>query len=89
MTTAQWISINDRLPSVRQSVALVHMSRWENAPMDRNIYACGYLDDAFSATPYWSIRGERAQMLDAFTHWLPLPMTPAESEAIASHEVQA
>lgn len=79
---AGWIAIADRLPDLKQSVALVHVGRWENCggDMRRNVHACGYLNDAGHWRPYWSIRGERAQELDTFTHWFALPIPPEFEE---------
>jgi hypothetical protein len=73
----QWVSVAERLPAFDQSVALVNVNKWENVGGDwlRNIHACGYLARLGSG-PYWSVRGERAMSLDAFTHWLALPAPP-------------
>lgn len=78
----QWVSVEDRMPEPRQSVALVDARRFENVGGDdweRNIHACGYLDNW--ARWHWSVRGERAISLDSFTHWLPLPAAPATMPA--------
>lgn len=90
MTTVEgWVRITpETLPKVGQSVALVNVNRWENCPgtMRRNVHSVGYLTSMPGWTPscWWSIRGERASELDAFTHWFPLPDAPGlcdESES--------
>lgn len=70
---AAWVRIADRLPELHTSVALINVDEWENTGgnCDMNVRACGYLSDA-GPFKYWSIRGERATALDAFTHWMPL-----------------
>jgi hypothetical protein len=77
---AEWISIHERLPELGQSVALINIDRWENTggDLEMNVRACGYLHEMRPGDPYWSIRGERATCLDAFTHWLPLPSPKSE-----------
>lgn len=74
-----WIPIADRLPELNQSVALCHEDQYENTGGDwtRNLHAAGYLSDC--GGPYWSIRGERACCLDAYTHWMPLPVVPGSA----------
>jgi hypothetical protein len=79
---AQWVAITERLPEPNASVALIHIDRWENVgdvDWNRNVHACGYLADWGGLPGYWSVRGERALSLDAFTHWMPLPPPPAAS----------
>lgn len=74
----QWISVEERLPEPGQSVALVSIDRWENAgDLERNVHAAGYLNAAAGPMSYWSVRGERALTLEAFTHWMPLPAAPS------------
>lgn len=70
---AGWIRVEDRLPNLHESVVLIDINRWENTPGDlqMNVRACGYLAEV-GPVKYWSIRGERATTLDAFTHWAPL-----------------
>lgn len=88
-TQAQWISVEERMPEHRQSVALVNVNRWENVGGDeweRNVHACGYWDNW--AGGHWSVRGERAMPLEAFTHWMPLPAPPGISPPAASEAAQ-
>jgi hypothetical protein len=75
-----WVSVKERLPEQCQSVALVNVNRWENCggDMERNIHDVGFLDGHHA--PWWSIRGDRAQTLDAYTHWMPLPAPPKVAE---------
>lgn len=70
----EWISVEERLPDLGQSVALINVDRWENTAgdLEMNVRACGYLSDA-GPFKYWAIRGERATSVDDFTHWLALP----------------
>lgn len=71
-----WRPIADGLPGLGESVALLDTRRWENtADQERNVQAAGYLADLFGMK-YWSVRGEPALEIDAFTHWLPLPSAP-------------
>lgn len=79
MNTEHWVPITpETMPEMGQSVALVNVNRWENCGGDkrRNIHACGYLEHAGCWRPYWSIRGQRPQELDSFTHWIALPDPP-------------
>lgn len=72
----RWAKV-ETLPALEQSVALLNVNKWENCggDMERNVQDAGYLSD-YGYGPFWSIRGERAQMLAAFTHWMPLPSPP-------------
>lgn len=76
----RWIPVEERLPEKYQPVALLSVERFESCHFDRNIQAAGYLDNMASHRPYWSIRGERATVLEAFTHWMPLPASPQKEE---------
>lgn len=73
---SEWIPVSERLPEKYHPVALLNVDRFESGSFDRNIQAAGYLDNAASPNFYWSIRGERATMLESFTHWMPLPASP-------------
>lgn len=77
-----WISVDERLPELGQSVALLNANGWENTggDLEMNIRACGYLSEA-GPLKFWSIRGQRATMLRAFTHWVALPPAPNQGEA--------
>jgi hypothetical protein len=81
-----WTRISERLPELGQSVALIHEDRYENTggDLEMNVRACGYLHEMRPGDPYWSIRGERATCLDAFTHWLALPAIAAQAEGGAA-----
>lgn len=72
-----WVSVDERLPELDVSVALINVDELENTGggPDMNVRACGYLSDA-GYMKYWSIRGERATSLEAYTHWMPLPEAP-------------
>lgn len=74
----KWINVKERLPEIGQSVALINVNAWENGPVDRNIYACGYLWQGNNYRPYWSVVGERGLSLEQYTHWMPLPELPKE-----------
>lgn len=78
-----WISVKERLPEFGQSVALVNIGRWENCggDMDRNCHDAGYLKSGalgLGTMSYWCVRGERAQNLHAYTHWMLLPEPPQD-----------
>ncbi len=75
----EWISVKDRLPEEKQAVALINVNHWENVGGDweRNIYAAGYLTSWDGrGSPFWGIRGENAQVIEAYTHGLALPDSP-------------
>ena len=74
----RWISVEERLPEKFQIVALVHVDKWWNTGRDEgvNCYDAGYLNEF--GEKYWSVRGERALSIDAYTHWMPLPAPPAK-----------
>jgi hypothetical protein len=75
-----WIPISpDTMPKNHQPVALLDVNRFRNCDFDLNIQDVGYLETGM-AFPYWSIRGERAQIIDAYTHWMPLPDAPSGGE---------
>lgn len=76
-----WVSVDEVLPEHNQSVALINVNRWENTggDLEMNVRACGYLN-ACGGVPYWSIRGERATSIEAFTHWMPLPAAPKAAD---------
>ena len=73
-----WISVKDRLPELRQPVALINVNRYENTAgsWDRRIFDCGYLD--YLGSNYWTIRRARAQNIEAYTHWMLLPEPPKD-----------
>ncbi|WP_136420330.1 DUF551 domain-containing protein [Herbaspirillum sp. ST 5-3] len=78
----EWISVKDRLPDLHQAVALVDVERWRNtgADFEINHHAVGYLSWS-GYSRYWSCFGEsRGQVLEAFTHWLPLPAAPQPTQ---------
>lgn len=74
----RWISVEERLPEKFQIVALVHVDKWWNTGRDEgvNCYDAGYLNEF--GDKYWSVRGERALSIDAYTHWMPLPASPTK-----------
>ena len=76
---AGWISVEDRLPEPGLMVALLDENRWMNTGDDseKNVCQCGYL--SCLGKPYWSIYGERGAVVNAFTHWMPLPEAPNSS----------
>lgn len=79
---SEWISIAEKLPPENEIVALLDTSRWVNtghADFDCNVYAAGYLI-SYGALPCqksWNVhQAPRGMVLDAFTHWMPLPPPP-------------
>ena len=82
-----WIPVGERLPEIGQSVALVHVHRWEacGGDMERNVHDTGYLSE-IHGQKFWSVRGERAQSVSAFTHWMPLPDRPSDATPCAPKE---
>jgi hypothetical protein len=80
---AGWVSVKDRLPELHQSVVLLNADRFENVADDwnRQVHDAGYLESWGGRTlPYWSIRGQRATAIEAYTHWMPLPAAPNAQE---------
>ena len=71
----EWISIEDRLPNIGQMVTLMNTKRYANNGElkvdNEHVVQSGYLNNFGS--DYWSVYGERALCLNAFTHWTPLP----------------
>lgn len=78
-----WISIKDRLPPENQMVALVDEETWVNTghkDLDLNLYAAGYLTiyGELDCHKSWSVyHAPRGLILEAFTHWMPLPAAPS------------
>ena len=72
-----WVSVAERVPKSRQSVALLNIDKWENVAGDwsRNVQACGYWNDLYGGG-YWSVRGGPALCREAFTHWTAMPDMP-------------
>jgi hypothetical protein len=75
---SQWVSVED-LPELGEPVILTNVNEWENTGGDlvRNVQDCGYLSE-FGAK-YWSIRGQGARSLDAYTHY-QLVTQPAKEQ---------
>ena len=76
-----WVDVLDRLPEKFLPVVLIDMTQCESHinygdPLTRYRSSVGYLNDW--GGPYWSIRGERATLIESFTHWMPLPEPPKE-----------
>ncbi|MDE1906947.1 MAG: DUF551 domain-containing protein [Rhodospirillales bacterium] len=75
-----WIACGERMPELHQRVAMLNADAWENTPEGRpeqNLTKVGCLEDG-GYTRYWSVCGERAISLEAFTHWMPLPPPPTQ-----------
>jgi hypothetical protein len=79
----QWISVDERLPDLHVTVALLDENRWMNTGgSDHNVnwHGAGYLCEF--GGKFWSIFGEsRSQCLEAVTHWMLMPDAPSTSEA--------
>lgn len=80
-----WIPVSERLPEQFAPVVLINVTRWENSYDPRNVQDAGYLDN-YGNGAFWSVRGEPAQRLEAFTHWMPLPPPPVSGSAQDSIE---
>jgi hypothetical protein len=65
---SRWVSVED-LPELGEPVILTNINEWENTGGDlvRNVQDCGYLSE-FGAK-YWSIRGQGAKSINAYTHY--------------------
>jgi hypothetical protein len=75
---SQWVSVED-LPELGEPVILTNVNEWENTGGDliRNVQDCGYLSE-FGAK-YWSIRGQGAKSINAYTHY-QLVTPPAKEQ---------
>jgi hypothetical protein len=76
---SQWVSVQN-LPKLGEPVVLININEWESTGGDliRNVQDCGYLSE-FGAK-YWSIRGQGAKSIDAYTHYR-LVKPPAKEQA--------
>jgi hypothetical protein len=78
----QWISVDERLPELHVTVALLDTRRWMNTGSEEfgaNWHGAGYLSEF--GRKYWSVFGEgRSISLDAVTHWMALPQPPQENQ---------
>ena len=74
---AQWIPVSERLPKESVLCALINFDRTQSNQYSTPVAQCGYLSTLSSSQPYWSIYGERATSIEAFTHWMPLPAAPS------------
>ena len=86
---AQWIPVSERLPKESVLCALINFDRTQSNQYSTPVAQCGYLSTLSSSQPYWSIYGERATSIEAFTHWMPLPAapkSPASGEPINAAE---
>jgi hypothetical protein len=90
--TLEWISVKDRLPDSEADGEFVYVKwaeewRGKNLPMDECAEApdvaspCGF-DVCF--TPYLLDIAK-----DCFTHWQPLPPSPAATDSINADELSA
>lgn len=77
----EWISVKDRLPELHTMVALMDVTRYANngnVQVDNeHVVQAGFLDEFGSK--HWSLYGERALVLGAFTHWSKLDLPPKEN----------
>lgn len=74
-----WIPVSEStMPNRHQPVALLDINRYQNCHFELNVHDVGYLEGV-APRLYWSIRGERAQELRAYTHWYPLPQPPSRA----------
>lgn len=74
-----WLRVKDTLPELNQHVALMCIDRIQNTgdnEMNLPVAQCGYMSE--HSGKYWSVYGERALNISAFTHWFPLPSPPSE-----------
>lgn len=79
--TLAWIPVSERLPELRQPVAMFSTIRHE-CGFERQVYEAGYLEN-YGSRPFWSTRSESGIFdVDAMTHWtqLPIPPVPKQSE---------
>ena len=79
---SEWISVKERLPGPFTPVVLLNLNVHESHidygdPMNKHYYDVAYLDNSFGV--HWSIRGQEAISIKAYTHWMPLPPPPASA----------
>ncbi|AZF37743.1 hypothetical protein C4J88_2963 [Pseudomonas sp. R4-39-08] len=76
----EWIACSERLPELNQVVVMLNTESWMNTgsiDWHCNWHGAGYLCEF--GHQYWTIFGEsRAMSLDAVTHWMPIPESPAQ-----------
>ncbi len=71
MIVSDWVSVNDELPKIDETVLMAHFHRdvfvWISSGerQGNNIWGCDWDDDEFLATHYHTV-----------THWMPLPEPP-------------
>lgn len=76
----EWQPITEStMPEWHKPVALLDINRFQNCHFDLNIHDVGYLEGE-APNLYWSIRGERAQVIEAYTHYFVLPPQPTTAE---------
>lgn len=67
-----WISVNDKLPLVRQKVLVAYKNGVTIAEYR------GYIVDKYTTRRCWCGWKGAKHTLSSVTHWMPLPLPPAE-----------
>jgi len=76
----RWIPVSERLPEFNKPVALTNENQWVNVDFDYHVTQVGFLD-SIGDHKFWDVYGERAQSIDAYTHWGLLPAAPEREES--------
>jgi len=72
---AKWISVEDELPKHMEHVVLRNVNKWFSF-IDDNVTHTGCLVEMLGRR-HWSVNGVKgAQLMNEFTHWMPLPNPP-------------
>ena len=73
----EWMKVSERLPELNKLVALIDARKCQNDPNCLCPPArIGHLDEF--GGKYWSCYGERATVVEGYTHWCYLPDLPKE-----------
>ena len=76
---AKWISVEDELPKHMEHVVLRNVNKWFSF-IDDNVTHTGCLVEMLGRR-HWSVNGVKgAQLMNEFTHWMPLPKQSSEGE---------
>ena len=69
----EWISVNDKLPPLFESVLVINNS------FGKQKVQCGFMDEGFGMR-LWKIPSSILYTQEDITHWAPLPEPPGVKE---------
>ena len=77
-----WVDAKEKLPPYLTPVLLLDVNRYMAFDPYGNWKGVGVLAGEEMWKPYWSVIGERGGlMLDAVTHWMPIPANPPNEKS--------